>query len=206
MKKILTVALACTMLFGFSAAASAQGVDVGAKVGYQTLTGDWGDAFDGALAYGLYGSYSFNPNVSIVGSWTYSKHKTGDSASALANIFTSLALGTPTLADVRMKMNQFDINGQYRFPMEKVTPYLLAGVGLDYWKVDWKAIQGAFDASADESFWDFGVNVGGGLDFAVAENVKIGGEITYSYIFDEFDGGLFNFLATAAYSFSTSGY
>ena len=205
MKKFLTVALACTMLFGFSAAASAQGFDLGAKVGYQSLTGDWGDAFDGALAYGVYGSWGFNPNVSLVGSWTYSKHKTGDSASALANIFSSLALGTPTLADVRMKMNQFDVNAQYRFPMEKVTPYLLGGVGLDYWKIDGKAIQGAFSASTDESFWDFGVNVGGGLDFAVAENVKIGGEVTYSYIFDEFDGGLFNMVGTVSYGFATGG-
>ena len=90
--------------------------------------------------------------------------------------------------------------------MEKVTPYLLAGVGFDYWKIDGKAIQGAFAASTDESFWDFGVNVGGGLDFAVAENVKIGGEITYSYIFDEFDSGLFNFVGSVAYSFSTGGY
>jgi len=68
MKKFLTVALACTMLFGFSAVASAQGIDAGVKLGYQTLTGDWGDAFDGAFAGGLYGAYSFTPNVSLVGS------------------------------------------------------------------------------------------------------------------------------------------
>jgi opacity protein-like surface antigen len=206
MKKFLTVVLACTMLFGFSAAASAQGFDAGVKLGYQTLTGDAGDTFDGAVAWGLFGTYSFNPNIALVGSWTYSKHKTGDAADAGTDFLTSLALGTPTLADVRLKMNQFDVNAQYRFPMEKVTPYLLAGVGLDYWKVDWKAIQGAFDASADESFWDFGVNVGGGLDFAVAENIKIGGEIVYSYIFDEFDGGLFNFLGAVSYGFKTGGY
>jgi len=206
MKKFLAVALTCTMLFGFSAVASAQGFDAGVKLGYQTLTGDWGDAMDGAFAGGLYGAYSLSPNVSLVGSWTYSKHKTGDDASALANLFTSLALDAPTLADVRLKMNQFDINAQYRFPLEKVTPYLLAGVGLDYWKLDWKAIQGIFDAKTSESFWDFGINVGGGLDFTVAENVKIGGEITYSYIFDEYDSGLFNFVATASYGFSTSNY
>ena len=206
MKKFLAVALTGAMLFGFSTAVSAQGSDVGAKVGYQTLTGDWGDAFDGDVAWGVYGAYSINPNVSLVGSWTYSKHKTGDNADALTNIFSTLALGTPTLSDVRLKMNQFDINAQYRFPLEKATPYLLAGVGFDYWKIDWKAIQGAFSANTDESFWDFGVNVGGGLDFAVAENVKIGGEITYSYIFDEFDSGLFNFVGTISYGFNTSGY
>ena len=86
MKKFLTVVLACTMLFGFSAAASAQGFDAGVKLGYQTLTGDWGDAMDGAFAGGLYGAYGLSPNVSLVGSWTYSKHKTGDDASALANL------------------------------------------------------------------------------------------------------------------------
>jgi len=206
MKKFLAVALTCAMLFGFSTAVSAQGIDAGVKLGYQTLAGDAGDAFDGAFAWGLYGAYSINPNVSLVGSWTYSKHKTGDDASAIANLYASLELGTPTLADIRLTMNQFDINAQYRFPLEKVTPYLLAGVGLDYWKLDGKAIQGVFAASTDETFWDFGVNIGGGLDFAVTEQIKLGGEITYSYIFDEFDGGLFNFFGTISYGFSTSGY
>lgn len=206
MKKFLAVALTLAMVFGLSAAASAQVFDAGVKLGYQTLMGDKGDVTDGALAWGLYGAYSFTPNVSLVGSWTYSKHKTEEDAAALANAFTSVVFGTPTLADVRLTMNQFDLNAQYRFALEKATPYLLAGVGLDYWKIDWKAIQGVFDASTDESFWDFGINVGGGLDFAVTPQVKLGGEIIYSYIFDEFDDGLFNFLATASYSFNTGGY
>ena len=53
------------MLFGFSAAASAQGFDAGVKLGYQSLTGDPGDTFDGALAWGLYGAWGFNPNISL---------------------------------------------------------------------------------------------------------------------------------------------
>ena len=100
-------------------------------------------------------------------------------------------------------MNQFDLNAYYKFPMETVTPYLLAGVGLDYWKVDWKRIVGTFSDSTDETFWDFGVNVGGGLDFAVTDQIKIGGEVIYTYVFDEYDGGFFNFLATGSYGFST---
>jgi opacity protein-like surface antigen len=207
MKKFLAVALTCTMLFGFSAAASAQGFDAGVKLGYNTLTGDNGDAFDGAFSGGLYGMYHFTPNIALQGSWLYHKHDNSDDLQAAGDFLFSLGLGTPTLSDIRLTVNEFDLNGYYFFPLEApVRPYILGGVGLYYSKIDFKAIQGAFSADTDDSFWDFGLNIGGGLDFAVTERVKIGGEIIYTYVFDELDGGFFNFLATIGYGFTTSGY
>lgn len=203
MKKVLAIALMGVALFGFSAGASAQGIDGGVKLGYASLSGDWGDAFDGGFSGGVFLQNTFNPNVSLQVSWLWHRHKANDDLNALTNALTSVELGTAALSDVRLTMNQFDLNAYYRFPMETVTPYLLAGVGLDYWKLDWKAIVGQFDASTDETFWDFGVNVGGGLDFAVTEQIKIGGEIIYTYVFDEYDDGFFNFLATGSYGFST---
>ena len=59
-----------------------------------------------------------------------------------------------------------------------------------------------FDKTDEESFWDLAVNFGGGIDFTVTEQVNLGAEIVYSYIFGDFDDGLFNFLATASYGFS----
>jgi opacity protein-like surface antigen len=202
-KKFFVIAMACITIFGFSAAASAQGFEAGAKLGYQTLNGDKGDALDGAFAGGLFLNYVFSPNVTLQGEWMWSRHKTSDDASAIANLLTSVEFGAPTLADIRLTMNQFDINAYYRFPLERVTPFLLAGVGLDYWKLDGKAIQGQFAAKTDESFWDFGVNIGAGLDFTVTEQIKLGGEAIYSYIFDEFDDSLWNFFVTGSYGFST---
>lgn len=203
MKKFLVIAMACVTIFGFSAAAGAQGFEAGAKLGYATLGGDKGDALDGAFSGGLFLGYNYNPNISTQLSWLWHRHKTSDDASAIANLLASAEFGTPTLADIRLTMNQFDLNATYSFPMEMVTPYLLAGVGLDYWKLDGKAIQGQFAAKTDETFWDFGVNLGGGLNFAVTEQIKIGGEVIYSYVFDEFDDSMWNFLVTGAYGFST---
>jgi opacity protein-like surface antigen len=204
MKKFIVIAMACVALFGFTATANAQ-YEVGTKLGYADATGDWGDAFDGAFAGGLYLNYNVKPNVTIQGSWMWHRHKTNDDASAFLNAVSSLDLGLPSLADVRLTFNQFDINAYYKFPMDKVTPFVLAGVGLDYWKIDGKQIVGEFDTNTEETFWDFELNVGGGLDFKITEQVKLGGEIVYTYVFDEFDSGFWSYLATLSYGFGMGG-
>ena len=201
MKKFLAVALTGIALFGFAAGAGAQGMEVGTKLGYASLSGDAGDAFDGAFAGGLYLNYNYNPNVAAQVSWMYHKHSQGDDLNALTDVLASVELGIPATADIRLVMNQFDINGIYKFPMETVTPYVLAGLGLNYWKLDGKVIVGQFDTKDDESFWDWELNVGGGLNFAVTEQVKIGAEFVYTYVFDEFDSGTYSALGTISYGF-----
>ena len=202
MKKFLALAVSCVALFGFAAGAGAQGFDAGVKLGYADLAGDAGDAFDGAFAGGIYLNYSYNPNIAAQLSWLYHKHDQSDELNALTDFLASEELGVPALADIRLVMNQFDLNGIYKFPMNQLTPYVLAGVGLNYWKLDGKVIVGGFDAKDDESFWDFELNVGGGLNFAVTPQVKVGGEFIYTYVFDEFDEGTYSILGTISYGFA----
>ena len=207
MKRFLAVALALTMILGFSATVPAAGFDAGVKLGYATLAGDKGDAFDGAISGGLFGTYYVTPNIAVQGSWLYHKHDNSDDLQAGADFLFSLGFGRPTLSDIRLTVNEFDVNGIYFFPLEApVRPYVLGGLGLYYSKVDYKVIQGIFDATTDDTFWDLGINLGGGLDYTITPQFKLGGEVIYSYVFDEFDGGFFNFLATASYAFSTSDY
>jgi len=213
MKKLLTLTLSCAMLLTLSAGTSAQTLDAspaptldaGIKLGYASLTGDKSDAFDGAVSGGIFVNYDISPIFAVQGSWLWHKHDATEDANKVTNFLASESIGLPALTDVRLTMNDFDVNGKFSYVMPPVTPYLLAGFGLHYWKVDGKTIIGDFDRKQDETFWDFGINFGGGVAYDVTEQVTIGGEIVYTYIFDEFGDGYFNFLATASYGFSLGG-
>ena len=217
MKKYLLGTAISAVILACSVTASAQGLvavdhylpfEAGIKAGYTTLTGDFGDAFDDAFSGGLYLNYNYLPSLTFQGSWIYHKHDNNEDAQEALDKIASKKLGMPALTDVRLTMNEFDVNAIYTIPvgMEGIRPYLLAGVGLYYWKLDGKTIiHTDFDKTEEDTFWDFGFDVGGGIDFVVAENVRVGGEITYDHVFDDFDSGIVNFLLTASYGFAVGG-
>ena len=202
MKKTLVIALTGILLIATAAVSSATTLDVGVKAGYATLTGDKNDAFDGALSGGLYVQYDYSPKFAIQGSWLWHKHDASEEANAVTNFLASEAIGLPALTDVRLTINEFDVNGKFTYTMPTVSPYLIAGFGLYYWKVDGKEIVGEFDRKSDETFWDFGINFGGGVSYDVNDKISVGGEIIYTYVFDEYSDGFFNFLLNASYGFS----
>ncbi len=205
MKRFLfTVAVGAAFL-GFAAAASAQEMEVGVKFGYSNMTGDHGTAFDGALAGGPYLTYQLTPSISLQGSWLYHKHDNSDNAQEALDVIATENMDMAALTDLRLTMNEFDVNGHFYSPLpwEGARVFALAGVGLTYWKLDGKVIVLTdFNKTEEESFWDLAVNFGGGLEYDVTEQVKLGAQIVYTYIFGDFDDGLFNFLATASYGFS----
>ena len=99
-------------------------------------------------------------------------------------------------------MNEFDVNAKLAYPMQPVTPYLLAGLGLYYWKIDGKEIVGEFDRKRDETFWDWGINFGGGASLPLTEEWTLGAEVIYTRVFDEFDDSFINWLLTASCRFT----
>ena len=205
MKRVLAAAAAFAVFTGFAAAASAQDMEAGVKFGYAGFTGDYGDAFDGALSGGPYLTYYLTPNISLQGSWLYHKHDKDAQTQEALNAIATETMDMAALTDLRLTMNQFDFTGRFYSPLpwEGARVFALAGVGLVYWKLNGKVIVLTdFDKAEEESFWDLSVDFGGGIDFSVTEQVKLGAEIVYTYIFGDFEDGLFNFLATASYGFS----
>lgn len=202
MKQCLILLLTCVLLSGAVSAASANTLDLGAKVGYSNLTGDKNDAFKGGPAGGFFLSYEVSPHVGFVGSWLVHRHNATDDAKAFADFLASEAIGLPALTDATLTVNQFDFNGKFSYPLRSVTPYLLGGIGVNYWKVNGRTAVGEFLSKNEKAFWDVGLSLGGGVSFALRERITVGGELIYTYIFDDYSDGFFNLLATLSYRFS----
>lgn len=80
------------------------------------------------------------------------------------------------LADTKLTNIPIGLTASYYFmPEKKVNPYLLAGVGVDMWKI--KPISGG----ADTSVSDLGLKGGLGINFWLSENISLDilGKITY---------------------------
>ncbi len=202
MKKVLALIVIGFTVLSFATAASAVEMDAGVKAGYTFLDGKAKDAFDDDLALGLYLNYNFTPTFTLQASWLWHKHSASDDLQALGDFVASTALNRNVLTDIRLTMNEFVLDGRINLSGGSVRPYLLAGLGLYYWTVDGKVITGQLAANDDESFWDFGLNAGVGIDFALSPQVGLGVEGTYTYVFDDFDEGYFNVLGTLSYFFT----
>jgi OmpA-OmpF porin, OOP family len=69
----------------------------------------------------------------------------------------------------------------YLMPDNSVQPYLLAGVGVDMWKVNTIKAIGSIPKNTDVKFVDFGFKGGVGVNFWLSENfaLDIQGKLTY---------------------------
>lgn len=202
MKRFLAAAAALFVVIAASAPASAQAINVGVKGGYNFPMGTFSDAFDGALSGGLYAEYVYSPFLALQGGWLWHKHKASNDLQSLRDFLASAEEGEATLTDTRVTMNELNFNAKLSYPLNPVTPYVLGGLGLYYWKLHGKEIQDDFDRTRDNTYWDWGVNFGGGASFRVTEQWSLGGELVYTHVFDEFDDSFFNLLLTASYSFA----
>jgi opacity protein-like surface antigen len=203
-EKTLVLVFACALLSGAVSAASASTLDLGAKAGYSNLTGDKNDAFESGPVGGFFLEYGVSPYIGLQGSWLLHKHDATGDARAFADFLASEAIGLPALTDATLTINQFDFNGKFSYPLKSAKPYILAGMGFNYWKVNGSTAVGEFQSREEQAFWDLSLNVGGGVSFKLWERITIGGELIYTYIFDDYSDGFFNLLATLSYGFSFS--
>jgi outer membrane protein X len=82
------------------------------------------------------------------------------------------------------KMWDFEVTGHYLFPLsEKVTVYPLAGFCFT------KVIANVGNLSASES--NFGVNLGGGIEYPIIEALSVGLEAKYQFV-SNLDQAIFN--------------
>ena len=186
MKKVLVFAMVALMLLGFTSFASAAGGEIGLKGGYAAGTGDFGDANDGAFAYGIFGEYGFSEMFAAQVALTRHVHEGVDLPDGVRSDFS---------------INALTLNGKVYFRPEGVRPYLSAGVGAYFWDYDFRS--DLVNASYTDDNADFGVNGGGGIAFDVNPKVTLGVEVLYHYLTgDEWeDSGYVDVLGTISYGF-----
>ena len=81
-----------------------------------------------------------------------------------------------------LTMNEFMVNAHYLFPMMegKLNVYPLAGLGLVTTKVEVSFL--GITESAKES--DFGLDLGGGAEYKLTDNISLGAELKYYLVGD----------------------
>lgn len=205
MKRFFVLVLTSVLLSGVFSIASANTLDLGVKAGYSNLAGDKNDAFKGGPAGGFFLNYEVSSYIGLQGSWLLHKHDATEDARAFQDFLASEAIGLPALTDATLTINQFDFNGRFSYPLKFVKPYVLAGVGFDYWKINGSTTVGEFQSKNEQAFWDMAINFGGGVSFKLSKRITIGGELIYTYIFDDYNDGFFNLMATLSYGFPTGG-
>ena len=86
-------------------------------------------------------------------------------------------------------MYDINMNVHYIFPIQnQVRVYPLAGLTYTHWSLDMGEIEG-IDVNANKS--KFGANLGGGIEFDIANNWMVNFEAKYQLISD-FDQAVFN--------------
>lgn len=122
------------------------------------------------LGFNLRGEYDINENISVV--LGYSR------------------LDKQTVGTFSTTSSSIDLEGHYHFEMEVFRPYVLAGISN--FRVSSK-INGIKTSGSNT-----GVNLGGGINKLVADNINVFGEAKYTIV----DGGdQFILLAGGKYSF-----
>ncbi|MDR0969367.1 MAG: porin family protein [Lentimicrobiaceae bacterium] len=80
------------------------------------------------------------------------------------------------VADVKVSFWDLNVNAHYLFPIaNQITVYPLAGLGIQGCKV--KTSYGGYSASASDS--DIAINLGGGIDYALTDQLVLNGELKY---------------------------
>jgi outer membrane protein OmpA-like peptidoglycan-associated protein len=123
----------------------------------------------------LFFKYGLSPNLVLDLSAGYLQ--TYDDTSATDD--AQLKFMNKDLASQKLTALMFGLTGNFYFlPSKKVQPYLLAGVGVDMWKVKPEPSSGT---GIDTKMTDFGGKVGAGVNFWLSDNVTLDvhGKLTY---------------------------
>jgi opacity protein-like surface antigen len=206
MKRVVILAVAALLVVGLHSVSYAQGeVLVGAKLGYSSPTGDFGTDFDGGFVYGLFGEVAYSDWLSLEGSLV--RHTHDESEEGLGDLFPMNLLMSmfPGIGEehfggeTRLNLNEITVNAKFYFPVEGFRPYLTAGVGAYFWKLEVENL-------GDSTETDFGINGGGGVLFPVTERVYIGADARYTRVYtqiaaDEQSLTFWNLTGLIAYGF-----
>ena len=175
----LTLALVAIFALGAGAADRKGMVGVGVGGGLLLPMGDFGDlAKMGWRASGGVG-YFFSNEIMLGVTGAYSQNKPKDNV-----VFTD---STGDTLDVKFKIMQYGVFGQYMFKMQndKIAPYLKAGLGFYNQKLSATGFE-----SASET--DLGINGGVGVGLAVSPMASVFLEGGFHNIFSE--GSSTNFI------------
>jgi outer membrane protein X len=171
--KMAVVAIALTMTAVTANAQQKGDMAAGAKLAFGT-----GDGYSN-LGIGAKFQYNVTDPIRLEGAFTY---------------FLPKKAGVSGLAEVKTSMWDFSANAHYLFPVaDKITVYPLAGLSILGASVKGETIMG--DAKAGTS--EFGLDLGGGVDFRIAEATLLNAEAKYIIA----GGGLFVLSAGVAFQF-----
>jgi len=155
-----SIILGALILMVLSLQAPAHAVNnwyAGIQLGPEFLTNDSDNSLDDAVAFGVYGGYRLDRQISLEGSLTTATHDgTGNSE---LNV-TSILFGPCLSAQVNRNMNV----------------YADAGLGVHF--LDYQ--YGHYDHSDTES----GLYLGAGVEFPFQNNIKFGMDFKYHALFD----------------------
>jgi outer membrane protein X len=99
--------------------------------------------------------------------------------------------------ETSLSMLDFNVNGHYLIPLtDRVTVYPLAGLGMVSMKMKGNALGGLVNETVSEN--NFGVNLGGGIDFKISDAIIFNVEAKYKLIQD---GGIYFASAGLAFMF-----
>ena len=159
--KIQSIILGAVILFSFALQApvhaAANNFYGGIQLGPEFLTDNGDNSLDDAFAFGVYGGYRFDRQLALEASLTTASHD-GDHNSEL-NV-TSLLFGPRLTGQINPNMNVY------------------GGVGLGIYFLDYE--WGRYHHSDTES----GMYLGGGIEFPLQNNIKLGMDFKYHVIFD----------------------
>jgi outer membrane protein X len=123
---------------------------------------------DGVTNYGIGAKFQYNITepVRLESAFTYFFPKT---------------YGIEGIAESKLNMWDISINGQYLFSLnETLTVYPLAGLGILGTSASAEINIGeGIEYESGASSTDFGLNVGGGIDFKLTEKLVLNGQVKY---------------------------
>lgn len=130
----------------------------GVQLGSEFLTDDGDNSLDDAFAFGAYGGYRFDRQLSLEASLTTASH---DGAGSSELNVSSLLFGPRLTGQVSPSLNVY------------------GGVGLGLYFLDYE--WGPYDDSDTET----GMYLGGGIEFPLQNNIRLGMDLKYHAIFDD---------------------
>jgi opacity protein-like surface antigen len=169
------------------------GLYIGVGGNYALQNFNTSDLNNDLRPYGLNVSFSNAPGFNAKVGYHFSKWF---SAEFVYDYFTDFSWnqttrisGVPVTFDAKVKLMTFMVAGKLSpdIRSEVVRPYITAGAGIMYGKIDATASAAGYSFTAWSSDYDACAKIGAGIDFYVTKNISIGIEGNYVMGFGNMD-------------------